>query len=316
MENLTKSINLGWSASRVVVLAVLMGTVACGTVGEAPETTESLGTQEQELGAANGITVNGITVNGITVNGITVNGITVNGITVNGLATSEFSTWFSQNVEQNATLMSYIVRCAVPAGQERFYQDHASGQSFAWQGSLGLAPGWASGQPINEAEQQLVSACLAAHVNKFGIHVPFSVLGRTAAQEPIPYSAEELQTFNRREGCFFGNLFTGEGIFAGADRGSLFDEESSLRVCALTTSQDASSSACAPMVHVENCENFCTLDPSGLFYTECTYNGRTYLPLTTRISQDIVYTCGDGVCQYTESCGMSTACEADCGPCA
>jgi hypothetical protein len=315
MENLTKSVNFGWNASRVVALAVLMGTVACGTVGDGvTESGESLGTQGQELGAVNGITVNGITVNGITVNGITVNGITVNGITVNGMATSEFSTWFAQNMEQNATLMSYLVKCAVPAGQSRSFRDRVSGKTYTWPGSLGLAPGWANGHAINEAEQQIISACLAAHINKYGIHVPLSILGRTATQEPISYSAEELQTFNRREGCFFGNLFTGEGIFAGADRGSLFDEESSLRACALTSSQDGSS-ACAPMVHVERCEDFCTLDSSGLFYTQCTYNGRTYLPLTTRISQDVVYTCGDGVCQYTESCGMSTACEADCGAC-
>jgi hypothetical protein len=212
--------------------------------------------------------------------------------------------------------MKYVMKCALPAGEARSYQNPRTGTSYTWDGLLGLAPGWASGQPMTEAEQQVISACLAAHINKYGVHVPISVLGRTSQLATIPYSAEELQSFPRREGCFFGNLFTGEGVFAGADRNTLFDGESSLRACAMSTAQNVSVSECAPMVHVENCENFCTLDPSGLFYTQCTYNGRTYLPLTTRISQDVVYTCGDGVCQSTESCGMSTACEADCGPCA
>jgi hypothetical protein len=317
MENLAKSVNVGSSIRRVAALAVLMGTVACGQVGEgAIQPGESLGTQEQEVLGQNGLTLNGLTLNGLTLNGLTLNGLTLNGLTLNGLGTASFADWFSLNASQNATLMKYIVQCAVAEGQSRSYTDQSSGTSYLWQGSLGLAPSWASGQPINEAEQQVISACLAAHVNKFGVHVPLSVLGRTAQGQPIAYSAAELQAFPRREGCFFGNLFTGEGIYAGADRSTLFDGESSLRACALSTAQNVSVNACAPMVHTESCQNFCTLDSSGLFYTECNYNGRKYQPLTTRISQDVIYTCGDGVCQYTESCGMSTACEADCGPCA
>ena len=319
MENLTMSVNLGWSIRRVAALAVLMGTVACGQIGEgAIEPGESLGTQEQELEAQNGLTLNGLTLNGLTLNGLTLNGLTLNGLTLNGLGTASFAEWFSLDPAQNATLMKYIVQCAVAEGESRPYQDPASGTSYLWNGALGLAPRWSSGHEINEQEQQVLSACLAAHVNKFGVHVPLSVLGRTATQQPISYSAEELQTFNRREGCFFGNLFTGEGIYAGADRGSLFDNESSLRACALTTAQDAGSSVCAPMQHVGSCETYCTLDPSGLFYTDCSYNGQTYQPLTTRIRSDEIYTCGDGVCQTTESCGTSNVasnCASDCGSC-
>jgi hypothetical protein len=325
MENLTKSVNLGWNASRVVALAMLMGTVACGSMEQgAPESGESPSTQGQELSSVNGVTLNGVTLNGVTLNGVTLNGVTLNGVTLNGLnvgglSTAEFATWFRQDAAQNDMLMRYMVRCAVAAGEARSYQDLSSGTSYMWHGSLGLAPSWASGQPINEAEQQLISACLAAHVNKYGVHVPLSVLGRTAQREPIAYSAEELQAFPRREACFFGNLFTGEGIFAGADRGSLFDGESSPRACGLTTAENVSTAVCAPMAHVQNCETFCTLDPSGLFYTECNYNGRTYLPVTTRIRSEDVYTCGDGVCQFTESCGtgnVASSCASDCGPCA
>jgi hypothetical protein len=283
-----------------------------------PESGGSLGTQEQALSSSNGMTLNGMTLNGMTLNGMTLNGLTLNGMTLNGLATAEFAAWFSQAPAQNDMLMRYMVRCAVPEGESRLYLDPVSGTAYLWHGSLGLTPQWANGQRINVHEQQLISACLAAHVNKFGVHVPLSVLGRTATQQPIAYSAEELQTFNRREGCFFGNLFTGEGIFAGSDRGSLFDGESSLRACALTTSQDAGSGVCAPMQHVGSCETYCTLDPSGLFYKDCSINGRTYQPLTTRIRPEEIFTCGDGVCQATESCGTSnvaSSCASDCGAC-
>jgi hypothetical protein len=66
------------------------------------------------------------------------------------------------------------------------------------------------------------------------------------------------------------------------------------------------------------CSQFCTLDASGTYYTQCTYQGETFLPVNTRIKPQEIFACGDGVCQFTESCGTgSTAdnCRADCGKC-
>jgi hypothetical protein len=318
MENLAKRVSLSRIGGWVVASALLMGSVACGPVEASSESMETPTSQKQELEMKNGLTVNGLTVNGLTVNGLTVNGLTVNGLTVNGLGSADFSEWFVRNAELNGILMKYVVQCAVPEGEVRTYQDPSTGSSYTWQGGLGLALGWARGEAITEAEQQLVSACLAAHVNKYGMHVPLSVLGMTAHEEPIAYSREELESFGRREACFFGNLFTGEGIFAGVDRDYLNESESSPRACGLTTQEGESESACSPMVHVQSCEMMCTLDPSGLFYTECTYNGQTYRPLTTRIRAEDVYACGDGVCQFTESCGTedsANSCFSDCGAC-
>jgi hypothetical protein len=317
MENLTNRVSLSVGSRWVVALA-LVGSVACGPMEDAPASVDSPSTREQDLEGENGLAVNGLSYNGLAVNGLAVNGLAVNGLSYNGLASENFAAWFTQSAAQNAMLMKYVVQCALPAGESRSYQDSSTGTSYTWEGSLGLAQGWAHGQAITEAEQQLVSACLAAHLNKFGMHVPLSVLGLTAEQEPIPYSTEEIQTFSRREACFFGNLFTQEGVFAGVDRDYLNEGESSPRACGLTTSQDVLSSQCSPVVHVQNCETFCTLDPSGLFYTECRYMGRTYLPLTTRIRPQEIYTCGDGVCQFTESCGTgnsANSCASDCGSC-
>jgi hypothetical protein len=318
MENFTKRVGHGGSKFWMATWVVLVGSVACGPMEDVSAPVEVPSTQEQELSSTNGLTLNGLTLNGLTLNGLTLNGLTLNGLTLNGLTSADFSTWFAQDAALNARVMEYVVRCSVAAGESRGYQDASTGTSYTWQGGLGLAPGWAGGESMTEAEQQVVSACLAAHVNKFGLHVPLSVLGRTAQQEPIAYSAEELQTFSRREGCFFGNLFTNEGLFAGVDGAYLNEGESSPRACGLSTEQGELVSQCNPIVHVESCETFCTLDPSGLFYTECTYNGRTYLPLTTRIRSEDVYSCGDGVCQFTESCGTgseASSCASDCGPC-
>jgi hypothetical protein len=318
MKNFTKRIGHGGSKLWVATWVVLAGVVACGPMEHDSAPVDMTSTQRQELAGVNGVTLNGVTLNGVTLNGVTLNGVTLNGVTLNGLATAEFSAWFSQDVAVNAMVMKYLVRCAVPEGEARSYQDPVTGTSYTWQGSLGLAPGWASGKRMNEPEQQLLSACMAAHANKYGMHVPLSVLGRTARLAQIPYTSEELQTFARREACFFGNLFKNEGLFAGVDGEYLNNGESSPRACGLSTEQDAQVSQCSPIVHVESCETYCTLDPTGLFYTECTYNGRTYLPLTTRIRTEDVYTCGDGVCQFTESCGTGSEannCMNDCGAC-
>ena len=298
MENLAKRVSLSRIGGWAVASALLLGSVACGPMEASSESMETPTSQEMGLAASNGLTVNGLTVNGLT--------------------SADFSSWFSRDVELNSTVMKYVVQCAVPAGESRTYQDPSTGSSYTWQGGLGLALGWANGETITEVEQQLVSACLAAHINKFGMHVPLSVLGMTAQQEPIAYSHEELESFSRREACFFGNLFTGEGVFAGVDRDYLNAGESSPRACGLTTQEGLLESACSPLVHVQNCETMCTLDPSGLFYTECTYNGQTYRPLTTRIRSEDIYTCGDGVCQFTESCGTedtASSCASDCGAC-
>jgi len=59
------------------------------------------------------------------------------------------------------------------------------GISYTWAGLLGLAPHWAAGEPIPENEQQLVSACLGAHANRYGAHVPISLLGQTADNTPL-----------------------------------------------------------------------------------------------------------------------------------
>ncbi|MBZ4335507.1 hypothetical protein [Corallococcus sp. AS-1-12] len=255
---------------------------------------------------------NGLTVNGLTVNGLTVNGLTVNGLTVNGLSTQGFNEWFNQNADTAPMVMAYIVKCSVPEGQTRTFQSTTTGVKYTWPGALGLAPGWAAGKAATVAEQQAVSACLAAHANKYGLHIALSVLGRTADGAAIPYSAEELSQFSAKEACFFGNLFTNEGLFAARDR-DFSAAESTTRACGLSLTADA----CAPITNIGSCSQFCTkADPSQPYYTHCTYNGKTYPAITTRVQPTELFRCGDGVCQFTEHAGpgaTAESCRADCG---
>jgi hypothetical protein len=296
---------------------MLWPTTGCGPVEDSTEPPAS-GTVEQEVVADNGLATNGLAFNGLATNGLAFNGLATNGLATNGLSSSAFASWFRSNPAMAEQVMGYVVRCAVPSGQTRTYKDSTTGRTYTWTGSLGLTPAWASGTPATETEQQLVSACLAAHANKYGVSVPISVLGRNANGAAIPYTTDELNTFPKREGCFFGNLFRDQGIYVGSEGNLLGASQSSVRACSLANNSGGVRTPCAPLQYAGHCSASCTLDSSGLYYASCTYGGITYRPLTTRLRDQEIYTCGDGTCQRTESCGTSNQynnCGLDCGTC-
>ncbi|MFY0575620.1 hypothetical protein ACN28S_15765 [Cystobacter fuscus] len=263
-------------------------------------------------------TINGLSLNGLSLNGLSLNGLSLNGLSLNGLSTSQFDLWFQTNPTLNDSVMRYVVLCAVPAGETRTYTSSSTGSTWSWTGVLGLAPGWAQGAPATLTEQRLVSACLAAHSNKFGVRIPLSVQGRGGAGSSIPTDPSELEEYPEREGCFFGNLFNDEGIYAGNNRKPLNHKESTPRACALSIKKSGPPD-CPPLVRVDpDCAEICTQSAASGIYTSCTYNGITYPAITTRLRKQDIYTCGDGVCQVSEKCGTGNDydnCASDCGRC-
>jgi hypothetical protein len=298
--------------------AVLIG-AGCGGA-ELPESeSPSLSQTTQAIEDPNGLATNGLATNGLATNGLATNGLATNGLATNGA----FADWLNEDPEVRAELMKYVIACAVPAGAVRTYTNMATGVTYTWPGQLGLAPLWAMGHPSREVEEQLVSACLAAHANPYGWHVNFSLLGRNALGAPIPFTRQELSQYDVREACFFGNLFRDQGLFAGNDRNRLNSHESTVRGCGLSRTLVGTNPECEPIRRIGSCErSICTLDPSGLYYMQCRYHGITYRPLTTRIQSSDINVCGDGVCQPTEHCGSGNGrartpdnCGVDCGPC-
>ncbi len=246
------------------------------------------------------------------------NGLSTNGLSTNGLSSISFKNWFNgqqAGVAYTNTVMHYVVLCSVPLGQIR--SATINSVTYTWFGLFGLAPTWSSGQTIPLAEQELVSACLAAHVNKYGANVLFSVLGYDKNNVPIPSGPTELLDFTTKEGCFFGNLFNGDGTFVGNDS-TWGTNKSSSRNCAITTRNTAGSTKCPPMTYAnDSCAVLCTPNAAQTAYTSCTYNGKSYRPITTRVLSSSIYTCGDGICQISERCGTGRSPDdcKDCGPC-
>lgn len=294
------------------VLLLWVTLSACGPMPQ-PEGPEDLESQQHTLGVDNGLSLNGLSLNGLSLNGLS-----LNGLSPNGLATDQFDDWFQQDTALHDMVMRYVVRCAVPDGEVRTYTSASTGQSFSWTGNLGLAPDWSQGAAASLTEQRLVSACLAAHANKYGVHIAISVQGLRSNGEPIPTSPQELQTYSEREGCFFGNLFNdSEGLYVGSDGKPLNYNQSTPRACALNTKWN-NTQECQPMVRLEpSCSDLCTRDSKSGAYVSCTYNGITYPVITTRMLPSDIYVCGDGVCQMTERCGLllTTSCLRDCGVC-
>ena len=306
------------------VLAVSLAAVVagCGSSSESLSEVKEAGVGVNALTVNNGLSPNGLARNGLAANGLAVNGLARNGLARNGLLSADFQSWFDGDPATSAAVMTYVVRCAAAAGQTYSYTSPTTGVTYSWSGSLGLAPGWASGLPATVAEEQVITACLAAHVNKYGVHVDISVQGLGATGVPIPVGASELSTYAQREGCFFGNLFTGEGVYAGIDHTIWNSGYSTVRACAFDILGIGPSADCPPVNNVGPCALICQADAKGNYYTSCGtwVNGawRTYLPITTRILPADVYKCGDGACQFTESCGTGTTynnCKADCGDC-
>jgi hypothetical protein len=289
---------------------------AMSACGPAEEPLEPLASLEQPYCQLD--TLNGLSLNGLSLNGLSLNGLSLNGLSLNGLSTPEFASWFQTDPELNNLVMKYVVLCAAPAGVRRTYTAPATGTTYVWTGSLGLAPDWTNGSSANTAEQRIVSACLAAHANKYGVNISISVQGLSATGVPIPTSAQELVLYSEKEACFFGNLFTQKGLYVGNDGRPLNDRESTARACALSTRKNVANQVCSPLVRVEqDCARFCTLDASRRFYVSCTYDGITWPAITTRMLRKDIYTCGDGVCQNTEACGTGETYDncRDCGPC-
>jgi hypothetical protein len=177
-----------------VAMSVLsLGTGCTEVAGSGERTVLVMG----DLATDNGLsTINGLTsTNGLsTINGLTItNGLsTINGLSsTNGLMTTN----------DGRITVAYLVRCALPSTQTLTKQDQY-GQSYTFQGAIGLAPQWQTGGCDNNC-QQLISACMLAHVNTSGLHVPLWIVGQPAA---VGWGLD-TPTYPNQEGAFFGNIF-------------------------------------------------------------------------------------------------------------
>jgi hypothetical protein len=306
---------------RPLLLALASAALLAGCGSEITGVTTDAGDPNLGIAIAQLSSDNGMSQNGMSQNGMSQNGMSQNGMSQNGFGTTAFTSWFNANPALSDAVMQYLAKCAAAAGTSYTWKNPSTGVTYSWLGLLGLAPGFAAGGAPTVAEQQVLTACLAAHVNKYGRSVSIAIEGRSATGVKIPVGANELTTYAQKEAAFFGNLFTGAGVFVCRDHGDFvnYEAKSSIRDCAFPRQAVGPSTVCPPFYWAGNdCNTFCQRNPSMPFYDSCTWNGVTYQPLTTRFKKADIYVCGDGVCQVSEHCGTGTtasSCKADCGVC-
>jgi hypothetical protein len=152
---------------------------------------------------SNGLRVNGLFMNGVKMNGVKMNGVKMNGVKMNGLHVEDLSLGGVPKA-QSLTVMSYVVGCALPSGQQLTIYDDLTGGHYTWNGSMGFAPQMATAALTDVAQQEWLTACLLAHTNAIGNHVLISLRGDGFPRPPD----SELGTYVVLEGSYGGNLFS------------------------------------------------------------------------------------------------------------
>lgn len=139
--------------------------------------------------------------------------------------------------------LKYLVSCALPA--DTVVEVQVDQQAYRFPGSLALAPEW-SKRGLTTEEERLVSSCILARTNYFGIPVILSMRGAADNASPaLRASPEEQRSHTYFEGAFFGNVFQADspayvclGATPDANRTRVL--ESLKRVCSLPPGGPAS----------------------------------------------------------------------------
>jgi hypothetical protein len=142
---------------------------------------------------------NGLSGNGLSGNGLSGNGLSGNGLLMNPLKTGILTSGTMMNSTGGRTTMGYIVRCALASGRTITAKD-SNNVSYSFTGAIGVAPEWELGT-CGATCQERMTACLLAHVNTSGAHIPIWLDGEGA----IGWG--QNSGFPYQEGSFFGNVF-------------------------------------------------------------------------------------------------------------
>ncbi len=221
---ITKNRSLQIALALVMTSACVIDDSADGDVDEEIGTTYKLGANK--LGA---------------------NKLGANKLGANGLATSDMMA-----TADGREVYSYVVGCALPAGQSIVAKD-AAGVSYSFTGAIGLAPGWATRAPTI-SERRWVTACILARTNYYGVSVQISL--RHDTNTALLSTATERSQYSAVDGAFYGDMFAStQTMFACSTRSWSPFSSNSLRMCAL--SSDSMKTDCG-FTYAGPCATACT----------------------------------------------------------
>ncbi len=185
------------SSRRFPILSVGLAVVLSALAGCAEQPSD-LVSDSEDLQSDNGLkTINGLKVH----NGLATieNGISV-GASLKSVAGLSSSSGLMTTADGRTTV-TYLVKCALPAGRSITKNDQ-NGRPYTFAGGIGVAPEWETGA-INATSERWVSACMLALVNTTGDHYPLWLVAQNSA---ISWGLDPAYPF--QEGAFFGDIFT------------------------------------------------------------------------------------------------------------
>jgi hypothetical protein len=140
------------------------------------------------------------------------NGFNVtNGLNIaNGLNTTNglFSNAGYMTNEHGRMVVQYLARCALASGDSLVKPDQ-NGTNFTFAGAMGLAPEYKTAG-CNKDCAEKVSACMMAHINSSGTHIPLWMT--TPDMGTTGWGTSP--SFPTREGTFFGQLMVVNQYYA------------------------------------------------------------------------------------------------------
>jgi hypothetical protein len=179
-------------------------------------------TEDPELEEAEVMTMNAMTMNAMTMNALSANFEATQALIENALETKSFdgsvpALAYQLSDPLTQSFMHYLVGCALDPSQSVSYEDKfAGGAVYTWPGELGLCPEWNWDKPSEQC-QEVVSACLLARVNAFGVPVALRIQGHDSTGNAIDVTAAEAAAYPWREGSFYGNVFGQSNLATGVD---------------------------------------------------------------------------------------------------
>lgn len=197
-------------------LVAFMGVVLAGCAADPPMEEESVEAASSGVTTTNAFTSNAFTSNAFTSNAFTSNAFTSNAFTSNAFTSNALAAIQDPSAEGvlARSFVRYAAACAFKASQSfDFTWTDSDGivHEESYPGQLGIAPHWATG-PLGKKGEHMVSACLAAKVNYYGVPVTISV---RSGEQPLrlkPFD-DEQDAFPNIEGAFWGNLWDEDGPY-------------------------------------------------------------------------------------------------------
>jgi hypothetical protein len=269
----------------ILLLGLVLPLVGCAAAS-AQDDDESVGVAPSALVGDNALNVNALNVNALNVNALNVNALNVNALAPQGLSAIQDP---SANGELMRSLLRYAVGCAFDSSQSfSFNWTDSSGtvHEESYPGHIGLAPEWTTG-PLSAFGGQMVSACLAARTNWYGVPV---VISMRSKHDPlwIHVLDEERTAYPFLEGAFWGNLFAPTPYLRACHtEANIAHSRAAQRDCAAGHVDTAGGiETCGIIDIVGTCEEHCKkINVPGQLYWDCTdpVHGRTNNVITTAL---------------------------------